>query len=483
MDTLAAPSSGRRRRGRLYALVAAAVAAVVVIGVVNYVPSSGAETTKSDPAACPAVLKEKAKCYTGQDDNGAYYTMAVPHDWNGSLVVHAHGGPDFSYDESTSTEDLELWAVMVEEGYAWAASSYRRGGYGVRMAAADTENVRRLFVEDFGRPERTFLHGQSWGGNIAAKAAEIYGGRKGRYDGVMTTNGFLAGGTRGYNTRLDLRVVYQYYCRNLPRPSEKQYPLWQGLPADSKLTPEDVAARVAECTGVGSDPAKRTAQQRRNLKNILAVTRTTEETLPTNMLYATFLFQDIVSKRLDGRNPFTNRGIRYEGSHDDKALNAGVARFSADPTAKRDFSYDTDLTGRISIPVLTMHAIGDPQVFVEHEAAYEAAVRTAQRDENLMQTFTKESEHGELSTAEYATILDALDTWASTGRKPTTAAIARSCASFDTEHGGGCHFDPAFRPEPFHTKVSPRPGDRRWPAMSATRERIWSKIDGVGIAP
>lgn len=61
---------------------------------------------------------------------------------------------------------------MVDEGYAWAGSSYRRGGYGTRMAAADTENLRRLFVDEFGKPNRTYVHGQSWGGNVAAKVRQ-----------------------------------------------------------------------------------------------------------------------------------------------------------------------------------------------------------------------------------------------------------------------------------------------------------------------
>jgi hypothetical protein len=85
---------------------------------------------------------------------------------------------------------------------------------------------------------------------------------------------------------------------------------------------------------------------------------------------------------------------RHEG-----ALNAGVARFSADATARRDLSYDSDLTGQITIPVLTLHAIEDPQVFVEHEAAYHAIVRTAGRERNLVQTFARESEHWKLSIA------------------------------------------------------------------------------------
>ncbi|MBQ1092790.1 hypothetical protein [Streptomyces sp. B93] len=485
MSTSAVPASrprppvrGRRRSATLTALLAA-----MLLGALGTAPAAPADTGLPTATTCPGHLAEKARCYSGQDANGAYYTMAVPRRWNGSLVVHAHGGPDFSYDASTPTEDLERWAVMVDEGYAWAASSYRRGGYGVRMAAADTENVRRLFADRFGRPERTYLHGQSWGGNVAAKVTETHGRKRGAYDGVLLTNGFLAGGSRGYDTRVDLRMVYQFYCRNLPRPTEPQYPLWQGLPADSRMMPGEVHARLQECTGIDSEPAERTSLQQRNLDDIVAVTRIPERALATNMQYAAFLVRDIVSHRLGGRHPFGNRGVRYDGSHDDKALNAGVARFSADPTARRDLSYDSDLTGRISLPVLTLHAIGDPQVFVEHEAAYRASVRGAGRSENLVQTFTRESEHSTLSDAEYANSLAALDTWARTGRKPTPQSIARTCGAFDAAHGGGCHYDPAFQPAPFATRVRPRPGGLHWPAMSAAQERAWSRIDGVGIAP
>lgn len=489
MTTSAAPKSDSRRRRRA---VPATIVAIAILGTLGTAAAAYSSTTESTVAAagpgptaadCPPELAGKATCYTGQDANGAYYTMAVPKRWNSSLVVFAHGGPDLATDPASTSADLAEWAVMVHEGYAWAGSSYRRGGYGVRTAAADTENVRRLFVDRFGRPARTYLHGQSFGGNVAAKVAETHARQPGAYDGVLLTNGLLAGGSRGYDHRVDLRAVYQYFCRNLPRPTEPQYPLWQGLPADSALTPEDILARVQECTGLGADPAERTARQQRNLDEILAVTRIPERTLDTNMLYATFLFQDIVSKRLGGRNPFSNRGVRYTGSRDDKALNAGVARFSADPTARRDLSFDSDLTGEIALPVLTMHAIGDPSVFVEHEAAYRATVRYAGRDRFLVQTFTTESEHGELSDAEYATAIAALHTWASSGRRPAPRSIARSCAAFDRAYHSGCFYDPGFSPPPYAGKVRPRPGDVRWPAMTAAQERRWSRIDDVGIAP
>ncbi|MET7404186.1 hypothetical protein [Streptomyces parvulus] len=473
-----------QRRGRP-ALVAAALAAVLLgtLGNVSAAPARAAEPPAV--ADCPPALAEKATCWTGRDTGGAYYTMAVPKDWNGSLVVHAHGGPDLgdASDPARSTEDLGRWAVMVEEGYAWAGSAYRRGGYGARMAAEDTENVRRLFTQRFGRPERTYLHGQSWGGDVAAKAAETYGARRGAYDGVLLTNGVLGGGSRGYDYRVDLRVVYQYYCRNHPRPTEPQYPLWQGLRPGSTMTNAGLDARLRECTGYDSAPADRTALQQRNLDDILAVTGIPERTLESHLRFATFTFRDIVSSRLDGRNPWSNRGVRYSGSHDDKALNAGVERFSADPAARRDLSYDSDLTGRVDLPVLTLHAIDDPTAFVEHEAAYRATLDGAGRGRNLVQTFTRESEHSSLSDSEYAASIAALDAWARTGRKPAPHSIAASCATFDATYGDGCFYDPGFHPKPYASRVLPRPGGLHWPAMTAAQERAWSRIEGVGIAP
>ncbi|MFJ1747923.1 alpha/beta hydrolase family protein [Streptomyces sp. NPDC088116] len=484
------PVPARRRLSahRCRPAVLAVGLAVTLLGTLGNAPVPQAQTTQpTQPAAttCPPNLAGKAKCYTGQDSNGAYYTVAVPARWNGSLVVHAHGGPDLgdSSDPSRSTDDLERWAVMVDEGYAWAASSYRRGGYGTRMAAADTDNVRRLFVSEFGKPKRTYVHGQSWGGNVAAKVAETYGARPGAYDGALLTNGVLGGGSRGYDYRADLRVVYQYYCRNHPRPTEPQYPLWQGLRADSTLTSNGLRARLRECTGYDSDPGDRTALQQRNLDDVLAVTHIPERSLESHLQFSTFTFRDIVSSRLGGRNPFSNQGVRYTGSHDDKALNAGVERFSADPTARRDLSYDSDLTGKVSIPVLTLHAAGDPTAFVEHEAAYRATLQGAGRNGNLVQTFTKETEHSALSDSEYANSLAALNTWVRDGHKPTPRSVAASCEDFDQSYGSGCFYDPAFHPAPYASRILPRPGGLAWPAMTATQERAWSRIDGVGIAP
>lgn len=383
------------------------------------------------PVVCPASVGAQVDCHEAQDANGAWLLVAMPRAWNRRLIVHAHGGPRLGAPEAgDSAEDLDRFAVMVRSGYAWIGSTYRRGGYGVRMAAADVDVSRRVFWSRWGRPERTLLHGQSWGGNVVAKAAELYAldldGRP-NYDGVLTTNGLLFGGTRGYGFRADLRAVYQYFCRNHPAADEAQYPLWQGLPAGAKMTRDDLRRRVDACTGVDRPAAKRTPVQAANLRDILAVTGVAEQQLVAHLAWGTFHFQDLVQQRLGGRNPFDNANTQYRGSRDDAALNAGIERFHADPTAVAQLAYDADLSGLIVLPTVTVHARHDPTVSFQAEAAYRATVDAAGRGHLLLQALTDERDHSRLQDTTYASALRVLEQWLDSGKRPAATAFAETC--------------------------------------------------------
>ncbi|MCA0358341.1 MAG: hypothetical protein LCH78_16100 [Proteobacteria bacterium] len=425
--------------------------------------------TLAEPAAdkvCPDGLPAATRCLAGQDQNGAYYWIAIPKAWNGSLVVHAHGGPRLKTPKpDDAVEDLQRFAVTVAEGYAWAGSNYRREGYGVRSAAEDTDNLRKLFWTQFGRPKRTLLHGQSWGANVAAKTAELYArdaDGKRVYDGVILTNGVVSGGTRAYDFRADLRAVYQYYCGNHPEADEAQYPLWQGQPVGSKLTNRQLDERVNACTGVDLPPEQRSAVQKRNLSNILAVTRIPERTLGSHLGWATFTFADLVNKRLGGRNPFTNEGVVYQGSDDDAALNSGVVRFAADPEGVRLLSEDSDLTGDLQVPTLTLHAIDDPTAFVELEQVLHDTVAKAGKSALLVQTFTDEHEHSKLATPQYAALFRAMSAWIDHGAKPDAARLAALCADAVSVYGEACHFRPTYTPPTLANRsyVREKPGLR-----------------------
>lgn len=411
-------------------------------------PSLGMASSAPVDATCPEGLPSGANCYVGRSDEGAYYWIAIPADWNGVLVVHSHGGPRTQTpDVNDEIDDLQRFSVMVREGYAWAGSTYRRGGYGVRMAAEDTDILRRIFWARFGKPEHTIVHGQSWGGNVAAKVSELYavdGDGQRNYDGVLLTAGVIGGGTRAYRFRADLRAVYQFYCHNHPRVDEAQYPVWQGLPANTGMTRAELTTRVDECTGVSKPAGERTLQQARNLKNITGVIGIRDDELVSHLGWATNLFQDMVQNRLDGANPFSNAGVVYSGSDDDGALNAGVARFEADPMAVARLAYDADLSGLIMLPTLTIHAKNDPTAFVGLEALYRETVASAGRSDLLVQTFTNEDRHSKLSTPEYAGLLDVLMGWIVRSEKPTPASVAAACETHSAAYGEPCLFDTGF---------------------------------------
>jgi len=423
------PEAGRQPLAGL-----AAFAAALVIGCAPVAASPRPDpTVATTPIDCPRSVGAGVTCLSLQDEAGAWLIIARPENWNGRLIVHAHGGPRMGEPaREDSLEDLDRFSVMVRQGYAWIGSSYRRGGYGVRSAAEDVDRSRTVFWSLYGRPERTLLHGQSWGGNVAAKAAELYGVDEAgtfNYDGVLLTNGVLNGGTRAYQFRADLRAVYQYVCGNHPAPSDPQYPVWQGLPAGARMTRAELRRRIVDCTGIGLSGRDRNAQQTRRKRDILAVTGLEEDELIAHMNWATFTFQDLVQVRLGGRNPFDNSQTVYRGSSNDEALNAGVERFTADPEAVALLAYDADLTGQIVAPTMTLHALHDPTVFYAAEAVYAETVASAGRSHLLVQAATDENQHSKLEDAGYLTVLAALERWIDTGERPDPARFQQDCVA------------------------------------------------------
>jgi alpha-beta hydrolase superfamily lysophospholipase len=404
------------------------------------------------PTKDPAMAT--VRCFAGRDFAGSFVVVAVPQSWNGVLVLHAHGGPFLGAPTLERVEeDFARWAIVPKAGYAWAATSYRQGGVAVHSADEDLDRLRTIALDIVGTPRAVILHGQSWGGNVAAKAAEMQTvGRP--YQGVLLTSGVLAGGPRAYEHRLDLRVVYQYLCRNLPKPEESTYPSWMGLAADNRLTRADVDARADECLGTAHDAAARTPQQASRLRTLATVVRIPESSVANELNFATFTFADIAKRY--GHPVFGNVGARYQGSDDDVALNAGVQRIAADPEAVRAYAADTDLDGHIDVPVLTMHAMRDPVAFVEMERRFGDRMIAAGHRDNLVQTFSDDAVHSYVSDATYIALLDAISAWVIAGTKPTAAGIAAACEKATARFPSTCRFRPDYVPAPLESRVTER---------------------------
>lgn len=429
----------------------AALAFAALAGCAAYPPA--APEAPPQAVACPAEVPQGARCLRGQDSAQSHYMIVVPAQWSGVLVVHAHGGPTLGTPTpARADEDLKRWVVTVREGHAWAASVFRQGGVAVRSAAEDSERVRRIFVEHVARPRVTLLHGQSWGAMVAAKAAEMY---PRSWDGVLLTSGVLAG-RASYDFRLDLRVVYQHLCGNHPAPGEPAYPLWMGLPADAKLTRAELASRVDACLGVRKPAAQRTPEQARKLATLVGVVRIPESSVIAHLNWATWHFQDIAQQRTGGRSAFGNEGVRYTGSADDRALNAAVLRYRADPQAVAQLEADLDASGRIRVPVLTTHGIGDATAFVELQDSFRRTMERAGNGARLVQTYVDSAEHSYLGDATYPPLFAALLDWVERGAKPTPAAIAQRCRTMDPARAEGCRFVPDHVPRPLASRVPAR---------------------------
>src|SRR5262245_48277597 len=102
----------------------------------------------------------------------AGYRVEVPANWNGELVMWAHG---FRGDGLELTVDNHpLRAYLLANGYAWAASSYSRNGYDVATGVQDTHDLAKFFNGLVHRPDRTYITGASMGGHVTAASIEQY---------------------------------------------------------------------------------------------------------------------------------------------------------------------------------------------------------------------------------------------------------------------------------------------------------------------
>jgi hypothetical protein len=336
---------------------------LLALALVGPVPTQVVAAEEAPHAAdCPPGLPEGTTCLRGRDANGAWLLLARPADWHGGLVTHIFGGPRMAAPgPMTTDEDLLRYAEFLRAGWAWASTSRRRAGFGIRRAAEDTLAVRRIAEQQLGPIRFSLLHGQSWGAAVAAKTIETLNepGPDGLrpFQAALLTSGVLAGPSRAYDMRVDLRAAFQAICGTHPRPEEAQYTVTLGLPQGVRMAREELMTRYLACTGAELDPTARTATQRRALADLSAASRIPAWAIPTHLVWATTQFADIAWQMMEGRSAFGNAQVRYTGTSDDAGLNARIPRITPDPEAAARLAEDGDLTGRIAIPVLTPRRI------------------------------------------------------------------------------------------------------------------------------
>ena len=119
--------------------------------------------------------------------DGAQAKIAVPREWNGRLILFAHGyrRPDAP---RTAPLRMKLYRPLLAEGWMVASTAYRRNGLIVRDAVEDLDNLRDHIARKHGEPQRVIVQGHSMGGLIGALLAES---SDAPYDGVLAVGAAL----------------------------------------------------------------------------------------------------------------------------------------------------------------------------------------------------------------------------------------------------------------------------------------------------
>jgi dienelactone hydrolase len=368
--------------------------------------SAGATTTANDPAFVPL---DGASAHFGQLDRAAY-RIEMPDAWNGDLVLYAHGFAGFGTELAVEPPPRALRQYLVANGFAWAASSYSENGYVPGIGADDTLALKRHFAREFGDPERTYIAGASMGGNVVALALENHATE---YDGGLALCGAL-GGIEQIDYLASWVAVAEYTSgltfpigepgANLAPVFLTDLPRILGAPDAPTEQGRQFASVVKHLTG-GPRPFFAEGFREQYIINFGLVLIDPERKLLVNRAATN---ADAVYE-ID-----TGLGVTAE------QLNANVRRYPSDPTARSAEAHPDAVptTGRISVPLLTLHNTGDLFVPISMEQSYRAKVEAAGKGDLLVQRAVRAGGHCKFSEQELTVAFEDLVAWVKDGTKP-----------------------------------------------------------------
>lgn len=299
-----------------------------------------------------------------------YYRVCMPDPAkaNGALVVYAHGyvKPDPAVPVQIPESQMTLDGVSVSDmvtdlGFAFATTAYPKTGLAVKEGVEDVKLLVDSVKARFGVPARVFLAGVSEGGLVTAKAVEKYGGTV--FNGGFALCGPVGDFARQINHYGDFRVVFDYFYPGVLPPSAVD------IPAATQAG-WDPAVTASIRSAIAAQPAK--------YAQLLAVTRTPVDPIDPAQTAVDLLWYNVFAtneaKTELGGQPFDNNPRLYLGSKEDLRLNLFVKRYDADPAAVTEMIANYQTTGKLRVPLVTMHTTGDPIVPYWHETLYNAKV-------------------------------------------------------------------------------------------------------------
>jgi hypothetical protein len=399
----------------------AAAAAVTLIAAGAALAAPGA----ADAAGAPAGTQ-----VSGTLANGTTWIAEYPKPWNGTLILYSHGfGPLTAAD----APDAKTQAALLADGYALAGSSYDPGNSEWALDTAVSDQFGTLAAVEStvlpSRPRHVLAFGTSMGGLISALEAQAGGGK---VDGALTTCGIVAGGVNLNEYQID-----------------GEYAIAQllGDPATQLVGFGDQNTALGTAAALTADAAKAqaTAAGQARLALAMAFLNVTpwdpaatapapagdpaaQEAAEYDVLFSgAFSIMDFIElgrisieqaaggqatwdvgtnfARVLADSPYRHQvAALYQAA----GLNLGAdlatltahTTIQADPAALRSLRATSVPTGRLAVPELDLHTIGDNLVPVQNESYYSQLVSQAGSGSLLRQAYTSSFGHCNFSPSE-----------------------------------------------------------------------------------
>ena len=371
--------------------------------------------------------------------HGAPYRIRVPENWNGTLLVFAHGyrdKADHPGEVDNRNADVApsaaLEAPLLAQGFALAGTAFKDNGWAIGDEIQDTKNLAVYFSTHIAKPDHTILWAASVGTVGAFKSMEQFNGI---FDGALCLCAVGAGATRVWDTGLPVYLAYDVVF-GVP-------PAWGTVGEvrnDINFDTEVVAKLAPELANPANFPA---------FEFIRLVAgnpgRGITPPLPpafypgwvlTDMFFLTEARAEL--QRRAGGPYVQNLDHNYSLTPAEKTYLAALGlppavvdgwlaqmnarrNIAADPSARNYVRNNTDYNGKIRNPVLTLHTAIDPLVVVSNEAAYAELIASAGKEDLLFQTYTNANGHCNFTGPQILTAVGAIDLWVRTGVRPTSA--------------------------------------------------------------
>jgi pimeloyl-ACP methyl ester carboxylesterase len=393
--------------------------------------------------ASDAVDMTTTSRYAGLLGNAAY-RIEVPARWNGMLVMYAHGYAGTSPLLTVSNPSIRRH--LIQQGYAWAASSYSKNYYDVRAGVEDTNalalNFNRITAtagRPLATPSQVYITGHSMGGHVVGAAIEAETAatavNKLHYDGAVPMCGVM-GDTALFNQFAAIQVTAQTLAGKAAHPTSQ----WTSISADVKAALFATFPHVPTTAGTQflSVLQNITGGQRPLFAQGLALGGSFSSAWESLGMDGTV--SGILTDNIRDTSDFT---YTIDGDPASSAvLNASAPKLRADTAANRlrrdGLRWIPQVNGEIDVPVVSLHTLGDLYVPFSMQQVYHQRVTAKGNSQWLVQRAIRGAGHCDFTVAEQAEAFDAMVNWARHGIKPegddvatpaTVAAATYGCMS------------------------------------------------------